>query len=171
MRGAATLMALSCALFLAACGSGASVVPTPTPISVLAQQYLTAANKANKADDAVNAGIGQDCKTLDPCKRDFAQYSQIEGAFVAELRVIRVPASMEADLRALLDIERRYISLEDDAAQATSVGQISTDNNLINALGNQHGDAVDHIRLDLGLPSAPRLTPSASPSAAPSASA
>src|SRR5437870_726794 len=80
-------------VLLAACGSAASVAPTPTPIAVLGQQYLKAADKANKALDALDPRLGEDCKTLDPCKRDFAEYSKIENTFVTELRAIKVPAS------------------------------------------------------------------------------
>jgi hypothetical protein len=145
------------------------VAPTPTPLSVLGQQYLTAANKANKALDVVSARLIQDCKTLDPCKKDFAEFSRIENAFVTDLRAIKVPASMQADLRALLDIDRRVISFDDDAAQAASLPQITTDFNSRSALDSQFGDAVDHLRLDLNLPAAPSLSPFATPSASASA--
>jgi hypothetical protein len=158
-------------LVLAGCGSAASVVPTPTPISVLGQQYLRAADKANKAFDAIHSRLVQDCKTLDPCKTDFAEYSKIENTFVTELRAIKLPVSMDADLRAVLDVERRLISLDDDAGQATSLDQINTDYGAATALDNQLGDAVDHLRLDLNLPAAPSLSPYASPSPAVSASA
>lgn len=143
----------------------ASVAPTATPLSVLGQQYLKAADKANKALDALSPRVVQDCKTLDPCKKDFAEYSKIENAFVTELRAIKVPASMDGDLRAVLDVERRLIALDDDAAQAASLDQINTDYNTAAALNNQFGDAVDHLRLDLNLPAAPSLSPNATPSA------
>lgn len=165
MRGAATLIASSSALLLVACGSAASVAATPTPTSVLAQGYLKAASKANKAQDALYPRLRRDCQNLDPCKPDFAELSQIEKAFVNEIRAMKVPTSMQADLRAVLDIERRRIDLTDDAAQATSLNQITQDYNSFRALDNQFGDAIDHIRLDLGLPAAPILTPGASPSA------
>jgi hypothetical protein len=162
MRGNIPALALS-ALLLAACGSAASAAPTPTPVPVLAQEYLKAANEANQAQDVLISRLGNDCKTLNPCQQDFASFSKIENTFAAELRAIKVPTSMEADRRAVLDIERRYANLEDDAAQATSLDQINTDWNAIQALSNQFGDAVDHLRLDLGLPAAPTLT--ATPSA------
>lgn len=171
MRGAGPLTLALSVLVLAACGGAASVAPTPTPLSVLGQQYLKAADKANIALDALNPRLGQDCKTLDLCRKDFAEYSKIENAFATELRAIKVPVSMEADLRALLDVGRRFISLDDDAAQAASLDQINTDYNAETALGSQQGDAVDHLRLDLNLPAAPSLSPYASPSPAPSASA
>src|SRR2546428_11209673 len=167
--GAGAALTAMASVLLAACGSAASMAPTPTPIAVLGQQYLKAADKANKALDALNPRLGQDCKTLDPCKKDFAEYSKIENTFAAELRAIKVPASMEADLRALLDVERRFISLDDDAAQATSLDQINTDYNTETALGSQQADAVDHLRLDLNLPAAPSLSPNATPSASVSA--
>jgi hypothetical protein len=170
MRGARRIgLMLAASLSLAACGSAASVAPTPTPVSVLGQQYLKAADKANTALDAINSRLLQDCKTLDPCKKDFADYSKIENTFVTELRGIKVPASMEADLRAVLDVERRLIGLDDDAAQAASLDQINTDYSASRALDNQFGDAVDHLRLDLKLPAAPSLSPNATPSATASA--
>jgi len=54
---------------------------------------------------------------------------------------------MDADLRAVLDLERHLISLDDDAAQATSLDQINADYTASTTLDNQFGDAVDHLRL------------------------
>jgi hypothetical protein len=168
MRGTSPVLLLA-VLLLAACGGAASAAPTPTPISALGQQYLKAANKANKALNSVLPRLGQDCKTLDPCKKDFAEYSTIEKTFVTELRAIKVPASMEGDQRAVFDVLRRMISLYDDAAQATSLDQIGADYNALGALDNQFNDAIDHLRLDLNLPAAPSLSPIATPSASASA--
>jgi hypothetical protein len=76
---------------------------------------------------------------------------------------MKIPSSMEADRRALLDIERRRLSVIDDAAQATTLDQINTDYNSLVSLENTFSDAVDHMRLDLGLPAA-SSSPIASPS-------
>jgi hypothetical protein len=171
MKGKRLGLTLATALFLGACGGVASAVPTPTPIAVLAQQYLRAADNYNKATAAVDARLSQDCKALDPCKRDYADYAQIDNTFATEVRAIKFPASLQADFRALLDILRRVISFDEDAAQAVSLDQINADDRAIAALSNQQGDAADHLRLDLGLPPPPRLGPSPSSSAAPSATA
>jgi hypothetical protein len=149
LRGARFSILILASGWLASCGSGGSTAPTPTPTSVLAQQYLKAADKSNKAEDTINSRLAHDCLTLDPCKQDFAEYSRIETAFNTEIRAMRVPTSMEADLRALLDIDRRRLSLLDDAAQATSLDQINRDFGSLLVLDNQFGDAVDHVRLDL----------------------
>jgi hypothetical protein len=164
LRGRAVLIGLIAAI-VSACGGGASSVasPTPTPVSVLAQEYKSAADKSNKVIDAVTARVPTDCKTVDPCKADFAQLSQAENAFVGTLRGMKIPSSMEADRRALLDIERRRLSVIDDAAQATTLDQINTDYNSLVSLENTFSDAVDHMRLDLGLPAA-SSSPIASPS-------
>src|SRR5438067_296402 len=98
-RGQSVLLGLM-ATALAACGGtggGAGASPTPTPISVLAQEYSKAANKANKAEDAIYAHLSSDCQKLDPCKADFAQLSQIENTFDANLRAMKTPSSMETD--------------------------------------------------------------------------
>jgi hypothetical protein len=161
MRGLPLLLVSA---VLSACGTAASVAPAPTPISILGQQYLKAANKANQAFNAINLRLGQDCKTLDPCKKDFAEYSKIEDTFATELQAIKVPASMEGDKRAVLDVERRFISFDEDAAQATSLDQINTDTSATAALDSQQDQAVDHLRFDLNLPPTPNLSPNTTPS-------
>lgn len=171
MRGAGRAFVLAAGLLLAGCGAARGAAPTPTPTSVLADEYLKAANAADKAEDALSARLASDCQTLDPCKQDFAAFDRIEASFNTQIRAIRVPPSMDADLRALLDVERRRLSLIDDAARASSLDQINQDFRSLAALENRFGDAVDHIRLDLGLPAAPQPTPVASPSLSPSASA
>ena len=165
MRGRTTVFG-SAVLLLSACGGGATPAasPTPTPISVLAQEYKNAADKANKVIFAIDARLEADCKMLAACKADFAQLSQAENGFIAALRAMKPPPSMEADRRAVLDIERRRLSLVDDAAQATSLDQINSDYNSLSAIESQFEDAIDHMRLDLGLPAAPTSTPTTRPS-------
>lgn len=171
MRGTTRTLVVLSSLTLAACGAGAAAAATPTPASVLAQQYLRAANKANQAYQAVYDRIAQDCQTLESCKRDYAEFSQIDVTVASDVRAIKVPLSMQPDLRALLDILRRITAVDDDAAHAISFEQINSDVDAERALDAQRGDAVDHLRLDLGLPAAPRITPHPSAAASSSASA
>lgn len=132
--------------------------PTPTPISVLAQQYSKAADTVNAVLDPINARLAGDCKTLNPCKADLSQWAVAENDFRAALRSMKFPSSMQADQRALLDIEQRQINLVENGANATSFDQISADFNSLDALRNEFEDDVVHVRFDLGLPTAPTET-------------
>lgn len=136
---------------------------------MLAQQYLRAANKANNSLQVVESRLPQDCQTLAPCSQDYSEFSRIENTFVMDIRALQLPSSMRADVHALLDIEQRRIALAEDAAKATSLNQITGDNNALIRLGSQFEDAVNLLRLDLGLSTVPRVPPSVS--ASPSASA
>jgi len=138
---------------------------------VLAQQYLQAAHRANTSLLAMESHLNADCQTLDACRLDYFEFAQIENGFVGDLRALKVPSRMLPDVNAVVDIERSRITIAEDAAQATSLDQISQDVRLLTALRPQFDDAINRLRVDLGLPTVAQSTPTPSQSASPSTSA
>lgn len=155
---------------MSACG-GTSGASTDTPTPVLAQEYVQAAHRANTSLLAMESHLDADCQTLDACRLDYFEFAQIENSFVSDLRAIKVPSRMEADVNAVIDIEKSRITIAEDAAQATSLDQISQDVRLITALRPQFDDAINRLRVDLGLPKSTQTTPTPSQFASPSTSA
>jgi hypothetical protein len=119
--------------------------------------------------------LNADCQSLDSCRLDYFEFAQIENGFVADLRALKVPSRMTPDVNAVIDMERSRITIAEDAAQATSLDQILQDVRLLTDLRPQFDEAINRLRVDLGLPTVTQSTPtpsqSASPSTSPSASA
>jgi hypothetical protein len=165
-------LAVAASLFLAACGSQAqtpSTQPTPTPtadIKALAQKYATIADQYNKTADALAARFKRDYgQDLAAYKKDVAEFTQAEEVFINGLRTMQVPPSMQQDFRALLAAVSAEDSITSQESQATDWQGISYYENQWSNQGNVTAGAVDNMRLDLGLPRAPKIGASPSPSA------
>jgi hypothetical protein len=159
-------------VFLAACGNQAqapATQPTPTPspdIKALAQTYLRIADKYNQAYDALAPRFKRDYgHDLAAYKKDVAEAVQAEEAFINDLRAMQVPPSLQQDFRALLAAVSAEDSIATNESQATDWQGIAYYENQASIQQNITAGAVDNMRLDLGLPRAPKIGVSASPSA------
>jgi hypothetical protein len=171
MRGGGRMLALLATLCVAACGNQAQAPanqPTPTPtqdIKALAQTYTKIADEYNKTADALSPRFKNDYgKDLTAYKKDVGEATQAEELFIAGLRGMQVPPSMQQDFRALLAAVSAEDSITTQESQATDWQGISYYENQLSNQRNVTAGAVDNMRLDLGLPRAPKIGVTASPS-------
>lgn len=166
MTPMAGVLALVALVFMCACGSTASVTPSPTADPALraaaAQAYSAAAAKANAAKATLQAGpcTQSDNASLKACSSGLATAEQ---SFANDLLKISFPADARADADALIAIDKRVIAEEVSFANSANPQADATDFSAIESDDKLLAAAVAAVRRDLGLAPPPSLgaTPTA----------
>lgn len=134
-----------------------SATPQPTPGQetirrIAAAAYLTAAEKANKDANALDKKTPRVLKTLRQARAYYKAAARIEGAFVAAIKAITVPADTAGDLHSLIAKRTavQALAIEGSGVKSWSA-QASVDAALTKALRTAAG-ASNLLRSDLGLP-------------------
>lgn len=130
------------------------VSPTPNPETVrktAAAAYLASAEAGNKAREALYAKY-KTFANLSKARSFYRAYSTIEGAFLAKLKRITVPADTKADMHSLI---AKLAAVQALAVEGSGVKswteQVTLDGALVKA-ARAVSAAANLVRSDLGLP-------------------